>query len=192
MKSKNSVFLEMAETAAKMAKCPRRQFGALLVNSDGRIAAHGYNGTVSGQPNLCGGDYCLRDGRRCDVCGADSPNIESRNCGGCHGDGRVDIIKSGTRPDVGCIHAETNLIINSSRSDCVGGTLYVGGQPCLSCAKIIAQSGIKNVFIREGGYSTNVGVEFLHGCHVIVTSVTRDGGMKQFNGKKFYDVSTEV
>lgn len=42
-------------------------------------------------------------------------------------------------------HAEMNAILNKNCSDVKGCTLYVGLFPCNECAKIIIQSGIKEV-----------------------------------------------
>lgn len=42
------------------------------------------------------------------------------------------------------IHAELNAIVHSKR-DLAGCTLYVTGQPCVQCAKIIVAAGITSV-----------------------------------------------
>lgn len=53
-----------------------------------------------------------------------------------------------TRPEkyAFMVHAEANCILNSQRLDDMSGcTLYVTGHPCVECAKLIAQAGIKRV-----------------------------------------------
>lgn len=47
------VFLEVAESISKMSLANRRQVGAVLVTSDGRIAGTGFNGTPHGVNNEC-------------------------------------------------------------------------------------------------------------------------------------------
>jgi len=130
---KDDVFLAMVKAAAKASTCPRQEVGALLVDMDGRIKGHGYNGTVAGGPNLCGGSACLRDTMK---------------------------IASGTRYDVGCIHAEMNLIINAERRDLIGGTVYLNLEPCIGCAKLLAQAGVERVVCINNGYSHD-GIDLL-------------------------------
>jgi dCMP deaminase len=54
-----------------------------------------------------------------------------------------------TKPEV--LHAETNAIAKVARSSesCEGATLYTTHSPCLDCAKLIFQSGIKKVVWRD-------------------------------------------
>lgn len=54
-----------------------------------------------------------------------------------------------TKPYV--LHAEANAITKVARSNnsSEGSTLYVTASPCLECAKLIIQSGIKRVVYRD-------------------------------------------
>lgn len=54
-----------------------------------------------------------------------------------------------TKPYV--LHAEANAITKVARSNnsSEGSTLYVTASPCLECAKLIIQSGIKRVVYNE-------------------------------------------
>jgi dCMP deaminase len=47
-----------------------------------------------------------------------------------------------------CLHAEANAILNS-RTDLEGWTLYLTLFPCVECAKMIIQSGIKKVVYKN-------------------------------------------
>ncbi len=47
------------------------------------------------------------------------------------------------------VHAEQNIMLFSDRSEREGATLYVTATPCFICAKIIANSGIKEVVVQE-------------------------------------------
>lgn len=54
-----------------------------------------------------------------------------------------------TKPYV--LHAEANAITKVARSNnsSEGSTLYVTASPCLECAKLIIQAGIKRVVFRD-------------------------------------------
>jgi deoxycytidylate deaminase len=43
------------------------------------------------------------------------------------------------------IHAEANALLYVDRSSVEGGTLYVTGVPCMQCAKLISNSGIRRI-----------------------------------------------
>ena len=42
-------------------------------------------------------------------------------------------------------HAEYNAFVNKGDKDLIGSTLYSGLFPCMDCAKLIVQTGIKEV-----------------------------------------------
>lgn len=65
-----------------------------------------------------------------------------------------------TKPYV--LHAEANAItkVAASTNNCQGATLYVTAAPCLECAKLIVQCGIKRVVYSEE-YRLRDGVELL-------------------------------
>ena len=72
-----------------------------------------------------------------------------------------------TKPEV--LHAEANAITKVARSSesCEGATLYCTHAPCIECAKLIAQSGIKEVYY-ETPYlaSKGSGLKFLVDCGI--------------------------
>ncbi len=72
----------------------------------------------------------------------------------CEDEGNV------TKPYV--LHAEANAITKIARSNnsSDGATLYVTASPCLECAKLIIQAGIKRVVYSEK-YRLEDGVELL-------------------------------
>jgi len=47
------------------------------------------------------------------------------------------------------VHAEQNAILFSDRDEREGATLYVTALPCFLCARLIANSGIKEVVYRD-------------------------------------------
>jgi hypothetical protein len=85
-------------------------------------------------------------------------------------------VPSGTRMEIGCHHAEMNVICNAAATGvaCAGAWLIVTGEPCVLCAKLIHHAGITRVLIVEGGYAGENGVTYLekHGVGV-ATVATR-------------------
>jgi deoxycytidylate deaminase len=80
-------------------------------------------------------------------------------------------IPSGTRMEVGCHHAEMNVICNAAATGvtCQGAWLIVTGEPCILCAKLIHHAGIVKVLCVQGGYAGgDAGVLYLqqHGVEV--------------------------
>ena len=65
-----------------------------------------------------------------------------------------------TKPYV--LHAEANAItkVAKSNNSSENATLYVTTSPCMECAKLIIQSGIKRV-VYSGQYHTNDGIDLL-------------------------------
>ena len=66
-----------------------------------------------------------------------------------------------TKPYV--LHAEANAITKVARSNnsSQGSTLYITASPCVECAKLIIQAGIKRVVFNEL-YRITDGVDLLH------------------------------
>jgi len=137
--------IEQCLALAKASNCPRRKFGALLLDPERNVVLmDGYNGGPRGGGHLCGGDSCLRDTRG---------------------------VVSGTRMEIGCHHAEMNVICNAAAGGvaCHGAWLFVTGEPCLMCAKLIHHAGIARVLVVSGGYAGENGVSYLndHGVEVV-------------------------
>ena len=66
-----------------------------------------------------------------------------------------------TNPEV--LHAESNAIAKLARStnSGLGADMFVTHGPCLECAKLIFQSGIRRVFYAED-YRDDSGIQFLY------------------------------
>ena len=71
-----------------------------------------------------------------------------------------DEVTGKTKPYV--LHAEANAItkVAKSANNCEGATLYITASPCIECAKLIIQAGIRRVVYGEN-YRSNEGVELL-------------------------------
>ena len=139
--------IAMCLELAKLSNCPRRKFGALLIDPDrNQIIGEGYNGGPRGGGRLCGGEQCLRNDQG---------------------------IESGTRMELGCHHAEMNVVCNAAANGvaCRGAWLIVTGEPCMMCAKLIHHAGITRVFVVAKGYIGANGCEYLAANNIEVTPV---------------------
>lgn len=144
--------IEQCLLLAEASNCTRRKFGALLVDPTRNVVLmDGYNGGPRGGGRLCGGESCLRD-----------------TLG----------ISSGTRMEVGCHHAEMNVICNAAANGVStrGAWLLVTGEPCVLCAKLIHHAGITRVLVVRGGYAGENGCGYLegHGVEVMHVDGPRD------------------
>lgn len=136
--------LRMCQVIATQSSCPRRQFGAMLLDPErNTILGTGYNGGPRGGGRLCGGEVCLREDQQ---------------------------ISSGHRVEIGCHHAEMNVLCNAAANGTAtqGAWLIVTGEPCQMCAKLIHHCGIVKVIVVVGGYVGQNGVNYLveHGVKV--------------------------
>lgn len=70
-----------------------------------------------------------------------------------------------TKPYV--LHAEANAITKVARSNnsSEGSTLYITASPCMECAKLIIQSGIKRVVFNEL-YRIHDGIDLLRRANI--------------------------
>ena len=78
-----------------------------------------------------------------------------------------------TKPYV--LHAEANAItkVAKSNNSSLGSTLYVTASPCLECAKLIIQSGIKRVVFSDN-YRIQDGIELLKRANIEVVQIEID------------------
>jgi dCMP deaminase len=70
------------------------------------------------------------------------------------------------------LHAETNAIAKLAKSteSGDGASMFITHSPCLDCAKLIYQSGIKSVYYRNT-YRSDDGIKFLEKCNVNVEKI---------------------
>jgi dCMP deaminase len=75
-----------------------------------------------------------------------------------------------TKPYV--LHAEANAITKVARSgnNSEGATLYVTSSPCIECAKLIIQAGIKRVVFSEK-YHVEDGINLLKRANIEVVQL---------------------
>jgi len=139
-------FLEVAKLVAKRATCLRRSVGAVLVKNK-RILATGYNGAPSGLKH-CIDIGCLRE------------NLK---------------IPSGERHEL-CrgLHAEQNALIQASLYgiSAKDSVLYATNQPCIICAKMLINAGIKEIVVLDG-YPDKLAQEFLREAKIKVRTAKK-------------------
>ena len=121
----NDYFLEIAKTVSKRSNCLRAQVGAVIVGTDKKIKATGYNGTPSKVISCMELGYCYR---------------------------MQNNIQSGTRYET-CrsIHAEQNAIIQAGQDRCMGSSMYIWGHNfiCILCKRFIVQAGIETIYLKK-------------------------------------------
>ena len=81
-----------------------------------------------------------------------------------------DILEDGTlKTKSEVLHAESNAIAKLAKSNESGDNadLFVTHSPCIECAKLIHQSGIRSVFYNDE-YRDTAGIEFLKKSGVMV------------------------
>ena len=144
-------YMKTAETFAELSHARRLHVGAIVVKDD-RIISIGYNGMPAGWDNNC--EY--------------EEEILQSEFGKGNWLEKTGQLK--TRPEV--LHAETNAIAKLARSNESGldGDLFVTHAPCMDCAKLIYQSGIRRVWFRTA-YRDNSGVDFLKKSGLQVTQI---------------------
>ena len=166
-------YLRMARIWSENSYAIRRQVGCLIVK-DRMIISDGYNGTPAGFENVCedivgcklvGDNWNEFQQCKKTVCSGISnlsqpiyKIVTKRCCDWERGKCPHAILK--TKPYV--LHAEANALSKLARSgnNSEGATLYVTDEPCLDCAKMIIQAGIKRVvFWRE--YHSHEGTQLL-------------------------------
>jgi dCMP deaminase len=137
-------FLEVARLVARRATCLRRSVGAVLVK-DKKILATGYNGSPSGLSH-CIDIGCLRQKLK---------------------------IPSGERHEL-CrgLHAEQNVLLQAalhgvSTKDSI---LYITNQPCIICAKMLINAGIREI-VTSGDYPDKLSGKFLKEAKIRVRKI---------------------
>jgi len=113
-------------------RCQKKAFFCFIIDEYGRVAGTGYNGLPSGMVDCVDGG-CPR---------------------------ALNKVPSGIPYDSGpglCFssHAEINALAHGDGYRFHGATLYVNGEPCLTCAKSVAAAGIKTIVCLKEPFRTN-------------------------------------
>ena len=136
--------MKTAEVYSQLSSARRLQVGCVVVK-DNTIIGIGYNGMPSGWNNNCEDEITIEE---------DEKFIKGLK----------------TKPEV--LHAETNALAKIARStnSSDGASMFITHAPCLDCAKLVYQSGIKSVYYRNS-YKNTDGIDFLNKCNVEVTMI---------------------
>lgn len=141
-------FMEIAKVVAARSNCSRRHVAAVIVK-DKRIISTGYNGTPRGIKN------CNEGG--CPRCNSKAPS----------GTGLEECI---------CSHGEENAIVQAAYHgiSVKDSTLYTTFSPCLLCAKMIINAGIREVVYNESYSIDSTARRILAEAGVILRPVKAD------------------
>ena len=147
-RDKINYYLDIADAVSERGTCLRRRYGAVIVNRD-QIISTGYVGAPRGRKNCTDLGYCIRN----------QLNVPRGE--------RYELCRS--------VHAEMNAIINASREQMMGATLYLCGREvstgeyiknsscCSLCKRMVINSGIERVVIRddENSYRTILVIDWI-------------------------------
>lgn len=133
-------YMDFALRFAELSYARRLRVGAIVVKDD-RVISLGYNGQPSGWDNICEDEVIV--------------------------DGEVVLV---TKPTV--LHAEANALMKLAKSpeSGDGSALFITHSPCIECAKMIYQAGIKEVYYRTL-YRSTKGLDFLEKCNIHVEQI---------------------
>ena len=114
-------YLGIARAVAARGDCIRRQHGAVIVKGH-KIVSTGYNGAAPKSEYSCGATgLCPRNL---------DPNAR-------HSQGEYDLCWA--------THAEANALLRASWDDMQDATIYITGEPCPGCTKLIKSAGIARI-----------------------------------------------
>jgi dCMP deaminase len=142
-----SLYMDWAKRVSDLSHARRLHVGAVVVKDDS-VISYGYNGMPAGWENDCEYEVIVEEG--------DDYSTELK-----------------TRPEV--LHAESNAIAKLARSNNSGkdADIFITHAPCMECAKLIYQSGIRRVFYGEN-YRDDSGIKFLEKSNIEIIQVKKD------------------
>lgn len=137
-------YMKVAHLFAEHSSAVRKKVGAVIVKDD-RIISIGYNGMPAGWDNECETMTIYHEEKFDGVYSLDKKT------------------ELKTKPEV--LHAESNAIAKLAKSveSGDGASIFITCSPCIDCAKLIYQAGIKNVYYDEL-YRNDNGINFLKQC----------------------------
>ena len=142
---RHTYFMNIAKVVSTMTTCKRRQVGAVIVKNK-QVLSTGYNGAPKNTAH-CTDIGCLRDSLK---------------------------IESGKSPELcRAVHSEQNAIIQASLNgkSTEGATIYCTHQPCVICAKMIINAGIKEV-VYENDYPDMLSLELMREAGIKIIKLT--------------------
>jgi dCMP deaminase len=136
-------YMDVAYRFAKLSYAKRLHVGAIVVKDD-RIISIGYNGMPAGWENNC--ENIVWDPGAGGWLDPEEFDAQYPFEGWHETAGRNVRYGLKTKPEV--LHAESNAIAKLAKSNDSGdgADIFVTHSPCIECAKLIYQSGIRRVF----------------------------------------------
>lgn len=163
------LYMDWAIRCSKLSHAQRLQVGAVIVKDDS-VISYGYNGMPAGWDNNCENKEFMSS----DAGGWLNPDeIEERwpfEARSDEDDAYIGRYKLVTKPEV--LHAESNAVAKLARSanSGVDADIFITHAPCLDCAKLIYQAGIKRVFYGHA-YRDEAGINFLKTSNIQVEQI---------------------
>jgi dCMP deaminase len=165
------MYMDWAARCAQLSHAVRLQVGAVIVKDDS-VISYGYNGMPAGWNNDCENvEWCSGGGW------LGPEEIEEgwpfegtyTDVGGNVMQGRYRLK---TKPEV--LHAESNAVAKLARSanSGSGADIFITHAPCLDCAKLIYQAGIRRVWFGTA-YRDTAGVDFLKKSGIEITKIEK-------------------
>jgi dCMP deaminase len=135
------LYMDWARRTAELSHARRLQVGAVIVKDD-TVISYGYNGMPAGWDNNCEDEVYQQDGT------------------------------AGLKTKLEVLHAESNAIAKLAKSTNSGldADIFITHAPCLDCAKLIYQAGIRRVYFGQA-YRDNAGIEFLEKSGITVNKL---------------------
>lgn len=133
-RDKTNYYLDIADAVLGRGTCLRRNYGAIIVKND-EIISTGYTGAPRGRKNCIDLENCIRE--------------------------KMKIPRGQMYEKCRSVHAEANACLSAARKDMMGATLYLVGREkvsgelikyadsCAMCKRLIINSGIEKVIIRD-------------------------------------------
>ena len=163
------LYMAWAERLSQLSHAKRLQVGAVIVKDD-TVISYGYNGMPSGWDNDCENvEWCSAGGWL-----SAEEILEGWPFEGTYLDADGNTMQGcyrlKTKSEV--LHAESNAVAKLAKSNNsgAGADIFITHAPCLDCAKLVYQAGIKRVYFRTA-YRDNSGIKFLERSGVIVNQI---------------------
>lgn len=142
----DETWMRIAQTIGQRSKCTNRKVGAVIVDQNNRPISMGYNGAPANYKSAeaCS-EFCPR-------------SVNSNN----------EVNRGASYFNCVSVHAEANALVFADRSQYKGGTIYVTNPCCWECSKLLANSGLLRVVIRQSLEDSHADVDtpvsFLQSC----------------------------
>lgn len=119
----NKICMDLAKSIALRSTCsnPNRQVGCVITDAQHtRVLAWGYNGVASGEDH------------QCEYLGNHAQNKKTEEGYTCS-----------------CVHAEQNALAKMNFFDPCDKIMYLTLSPCMICARLIINAGIREIHIEN-------------------------------------------